>query len=348
MDPLLAQTTVDDLIKVANEIREPALAIRHLASSLYYPQQRFYWYHPQLQTTKMSRDETGEEQCLAGGYIKVGYSPTLRRTGELLNFFPGQYPGGIPNKPSPLMAMLTTGLVGGGLGYGLGYLGEKVTGYKKGRMRRLGALLGALAGAAPGAVWAITNKMRDIPLTSPRPFGTYAHTRPYAARKFRQPVENPRPDAFPDRPDPKVMIRDLEANNDLPPLNPGYKSAIEKLAFPDTGVQGTPPLQLDRLNRVTYGDPVTSALLSPQMKMTTTLATEAASRMPGGIGPGLVTPMQMGHLAAGMGAGYASGAVVGKVLGVLTGMPESTQNLLSRTGMYAGIVNAVVPQLFGR
>ena len=50
-------------------------------------------------------------------WVKVAYSPTLHRAGELLNFFPGQYPGGVPNSPSPLAAMLTSGLLGAGLGW---------------------------------------------------------------------------------------------------------------------------------------------------------------------------------------------------------------------------------------
>jgi len=60
------------------------------------------------------------------GWVKVAYSKTLRRGGELLNFFPGKYPGGLPNAPSPLAATLTGGLVGAGLGYGVGALGERL------------------------------------------------------------------------------------------------------------------------------------------------------------------------------------------------------------------------------
>jgi hypothetical protein len=55
----------------------------------------------------------------------------------------------------------------------------------------------------------------------------------------------------------------------------------------------------------------------------------------------------MGNMALGMGTGYATGALVGKALGVVTGMSPSTQNLLARTGMYAGLVKSVVPKLFG-
>src|SRR4029077_14413714 len=87
-------------------------------------------------------------------WVKVAYSPTVRRAGELLNFFPGQYPGGIPNAPSPVAAMLTSALVGGGLGYGTGWLASKLLpcGYGD-KLKRTGGVLGALLGSAPGALW---------------------------------------------------------------------------------------------------------------------------------------------------------------------------------------------------
>jgi hypothetical protein len=55
----------------------------------------------------------------------------------------------------------------------------------------------------------------------------------------------------------------------------------------------------------------------------------------------------MGELAVRMGAGYVSGRLVGAALGLLTGMPAETQETLARTGMYTGLVKAVLPHLFG-
>jgi hypothetical protein len=78
-------------------------------------------------------------------------------------------------------------------------------------------------------------------------------------------------------------------------------------------------------------------------------ALHAAQQMPGGHDqPGWVTPKQMAGLAVNMGAGYLSGALVGSALGLLTGMPSTTQQTLKNTGMYLGIVNSVVPKLFGQ
>ena len=84
----------------------------------------------------------------------------------------------------------------------------------------------------------------------------------------------------------------------------------------------------------------------PQLARASTAILETAQRMPDGIGTHWVTPAQMGHLAASMGAGYVSGMLVGKALGALTGMPEETQERLAQTGMYAGIVKALLPKLF--
>ena len=58
--------------------------------------------------------------------------------------------------------------------------------------------------------------------------------------------------------------------------------------------------------------------------------------------------MDMGKITAGMGSGYLSGMIVGKVLGALTGMPETTQNRLKSTGMWAGMLANVAPIMFPR
>ena len=96
----------------------------------------------------LSIDEVG-----SGEWVKVAYSPVLRKALTYLNFFPGKYPGGIPNAPSPLAATLTSGLVGAGLGYGTGYLAEKLMpkSWGRGKLRRTLAILGGLGGATPGA-----------------------------------------------------------------------------------------------------------------------------------------------------------------------------------------------------
>jgi hypothetical protein len=55
--------------------------------------------------------------------------------------------------------------------------------------------------------------------------------------------------------------------------------------------------------------------------------------------------MAMGAAGGGI-KGYATGYVVGKGLGILTGMPEGTQQKLRQTGATLGIINSLVPRLF--
>jgi hypothetical protein len=67
---------------------------------------------------------------------------------------------------------------------------------------------------------------------------------------------------------------------------------------------------------------------------------------------GNITPHQTGLFGMMMGAagggikGYFAGRMVGKGLGLLTGMPEGTQNILSQTGTVAGVLGTMVPKLF--
>lgn len=279
-------------------------------------------------------------------FVKVAYSPTLRRAGELLNFFPGSYPGGYPNSPSPLAATLTGGLIGSGLGYGLGWLGEKLLpeDWVRGRTRKTLAVLGGLAGAAPGAAWSVS-----------------------AARRGKSLLDGSDLSAPPDS---KVYLesRDLvspykEAADSLAvvPLGQRYLDATAdfcKRAFADPsafGLQLAPsqsPTAID-VNINKMGHTLWEVGASPQTAATTMGALYAAQQLPDPHGyPGTVTPHQTGLLGTMMGAagggmeGYATGWLVGKTLGLLTGMPQTTQNTLKNTGAVLGIVNAVVPRLF--
>jgi hypothetical protein len=106
-------------------------------------------------------------------------------------------------------------------------------------------------------------------------------------------------------------------------------------------VPTVPAIDSQRLNQLLWdkGD--------QQIAGTTQAVLVAAGRMPGGLGdPRWVTPMQMGELAARMGAGWLSGALVGKALGLMTGMPESTQNTLAQAGMITAVARTLLPHLF--
>lgn len=252
--------------------------------------------------------------------VKVAMSPTLRRVGEIGNFFNGNYQGGIPNHPGPVSSMLTSGLLGAGLGYGAGWLGEQLMPgrWEKNRLRNTLAAVGGAVGAAPGAIYGAVNKMNGKPFNSNSLFaGT--------------PGESPQ----------------LE-------VDPGYKQAVQslcsiKLADDFESIAD----DYDRPRRRTPIDVNIDAMghtlwqvTDPATAGTTVAALRTASRLPGGDRPGHVTPAQMGQLALQMGGGYISGALVGGALGLLAGMPKETQQTLADVGMYGSLVKSLIPHMF--
>ena len=277
---------------------------------------------------------TGEETAgltlqdlVAGPWVKVAVAPTVRRIGELLNFFPGHYPGGIPNAPSPLAATLSGGLVGAGLGYGLGWAGEHFLpeSWHRGNLRKTFATAGGLAGATPGAMWSLAARLQGRSLMD----GSVLAPEPGSVPQLDLPLNT-----VDDGPYGGKMAEDF------------VKRAFDSSAdSPDgSGIA----IDVNRLGQVLW-----EADVDPSMTATTLGAVYAAGRLPGGSGsPRYVTPQQTGVLGSLMGAagggaaGYATGWLVGKALGLLTGMPAGTQNVLKNTGAIVGIVDAVVPRLF--
>jgi len=323
------------------------------------------------------------EQLIGGAWVKVAYSPTVNRAATYLNFLPGKYPGGIPNLPGPISSMLTTGLLGAGLGYGAGWLGEKLMPgrWERGKLRKTLAALGGLAGAVPGAAWAGFNVAAGKPWYSSELLQALPR-HPTTGKPIEVPLHSFDPDqraryeqqAFEQAGKQGSYYGRLA--DELPgELGKQYKAAIEKVARdwgaearaltgeeaflvkhafgPDTfgpnlyqpkRPKGPLDVDVDALGNVLW-----EVGAKPQEAAMTMGALHAAQQMPGGTSePGWVTPKQMAHLAANMGAGYVSGALVGSALGLLTGMPRSTQQTLKNTGMYMGIVNSVVPRLFGQ
>lgn len=275
-------------------------------------------------------------------WVKVAYSPTLRRLGEHLNFFPGTYPGGYPNSPSPLAATLTGGLVGAGLGYGVGYLGEQLMPYTwdRGHLRKTLAMLGGGAGALPGSMWMLSNYRRDKGQLD----GSVLTDLPGAKPQF----------------DPQE-IDPLKAASDVLEdvvLGQRYVRAVQrfvKKAWNTVGrgyAEAEPATPLD-VNINKMGHTLWEIGADPRTAATTMGALYAAQQLPDPRAmPNVATPHQTGLLGMMMGAaggglsGYAAGYAAGKALGLLTGMPSDTQNTLRNTGAVLGIVNAVVPRLF--
>jgi hypothetical protein len=105
-----------------------------------------------------------------------------------------------------------------------------------------------------------------------------------------------------------------------------------------------PQISGEELMKMTWQHPLVSQQMSPGQQALLTGAVHGATAVSGGP---FFTPRDMGRLTAGMGSGYAMGLVAGKVLGALTGMPQSAQNTLANTGMYAGALKATLPLIYG-
>ena len=123
-----------------------------------------------------------------------------------------------------------------------------------------------------------------------------------------------------------------------------YKIAFES----DNGFGAiAAPVPVNEFNQIIWNDPRVSDRLSTGVQAAMSgLVTGAAYQ--DGRKSNLVTPLDMGRIAAGMGGGYISGAIVGKALGTLMGMPQETQDFLKNTGVYAGILTSLAPIVFRR
>lgn len=279
----------------------------------------------------------------ATGWVKVAYSNNVLRTGgELLNFFPRYNDQNrVANAPGVWQSMLTSGLVGAGLGYGGGWLAEKLfpEKWRKGRLRRTMAVIGGLAGATPSLMWGLGNVSAGRDFFDKRTLHT--------PRADAQPgwYEGPTgwaekyPQAAPAADSPYKMSCDRL----LERLKAAYALGVpgDDEDRGETGARGG-AVDVDEMGRLLW-----TSGASPQSAGMIMGALGAAQQMPGGRGPGWVTPRQMAGLAANMGGGYLSGMIVGKALGVLTGMPQETQERLAQTGMYVALARAALPSLWG-
>ena len=278
---------------------------------------------------------TANRDKLAELFEKRGYSPWLDQLGQSMNLWRGQYAFGIPNHPSPLTSMLVTGMGGLGLGYGLGALGEQILPekWKRNRLRRTMALLGAAAGMVPGATWGLVNT------ASGRPFNSN--------ELFQERVMPPPPKPFSHPGLDKVMERLEQDPNFLEDFqSPGDK--VVKTSAITSGLMRPPLIDVEQFTWDIYNDPRVAGPLTMPEQAAAAGVMAGAANLPGKLpGSRFVTPMDIGRMAAGMGSGYVSGALAGKALGVLAGMPDSTQNLLKNTGMWVGVLKNVLPIIFG-
>ncbi len=265
-------------------------------------------------------------------WVKVAYSPTLRRLGEFLKFFPNTDKDSFGGRP--IASTIASGLLGTGLGYGTGYLLDKITPKalrnKNGRLKYLGAVFGGSLGAGLGSLPGLVN------LHEGRDFNDKTLWDGMPEDGFNR--------SLPEGPYKDAIDHYIELQKEAFQVHPvGPASTVGGPSF-----ASAPLISTNELGQVLWG---TNA--SPQTAAMTMGAVHGANQMPDNrSAPGYVTPHQTGLFGMAMGAaggglkGYATGFVVGKGLGILTGMPESTQKTLRASGAALGIVNTLVPKLF--
>ena len=260
-------------------------------------------------------------------WVKVAYSPTLRRVGEVLQFFPSKDIPGYGGRP--LASMLASGLLGTGLGYGAGYIAENLMpdwmqtrGHTRQSLAALGGLYGLGVGAAPG----IINKMTG------RPFNDSTLLSGDPTEGFKKASNS--------------AISETYHNAVKYYLEKTSEFGFATISGP--GFNEEPIIRTNTLGKVLWNNDV-----NPQLTAMTMGAVYGANQMPDqNSSPGRVTPHQMGMFGMAMGAagggikGYVTGRLVGRGLGILTGMPQATQDNLASSSMIAGVVNNLVPRLF--
>lgn len=277
-----------------------------------------------------------EEEIGSQPWIKVAYSPTLRTLGENLNFFPGHHLGVIPNSPSPLTALLTTALVGGGSGWLMGQLAKKILPKGFGsKLPRTGATLGALLGGAVASPWAISNLQHGKSLLDGSLLADPPGTKPIV--------------------DPDGLGKsgaDLLSTEDLAPE---YLEAIKqfcKQAFQSGELFSLIPNQrpayspLD-VNINSLGQTLYDSNAGPQLTTAALATMYAAQQFPDqNARTGWVTGNQLGQLAVNAAGDYAKGLLVGGILNATVGTPFSTP-VIAAGNTALGIIGAALPRLFG-
>lgn len=290
---------------------------------------------------KLGHDSVIEEpldnEDLQDWWVKVAYSPTLRRVGEALQFFPSGPKDRIGGRP--IASTIASALLGAGLGYGGGYLLDKLTPKtlkdKNGRLKywgaALGGSLGGLAGATPGFInWHEGRSFNDPTLWRGLPEEGFDSD--IFSFSYKKAVDS-------------YVSKHLKESEKLAyQIHPkGMANTVGGPSFSEE-----PLIRTNELGQVLWG-----TRANPQTTAMTMGVVYGANQMPDPRSyPGVVTPHQTGLFGMAMGAagggikGYATGYAVGKGLGILTGMPEDTQKTLRHSGAALGIISSLVPKLF--
>jgi hypothetical protein len=234
---------------------------------------------------------------------------------------------------TPMAATLTGGLLGAGLGYAGGAIAENMLpaeSVRRGKLRRVTAMLGGMAGAGPG-MWLASESVRNRdPGTSAvgslvRPNNLFGHPE-------RDPIDT---QGFPAIKDAGAALREVIPDEFI-------ADDMLKFAFGEGGGLFLPSIQVDAFNRLVLSDPYAS----PQLQAGAVGIVSSADSARGGFG--LISPFDIARIGLGMGAGLSQAYLGGKVLGAVAGLTPGAQKQLQQAGLVAGALKAVVPALFGR
>lgn len=273
-------------------------------------------------------DTLGQEPWLRAK-MALELSTVLKPRGQVA----GWLPGGLnaiygPIGPSPVAAMIGTGLMGAGAGYGAGALTEWLMPgvFEKKRLRRLGAILGGIGGALPGLWWGTVNLRHGKSMLDSWP---HRPTFGIAGRPTEAEIEKAASEYLTDR--VVTLRRELL-------LRPEAKKAAWGEPVP---LLYSPIIPVDQFQTAVWLDSRTPVAY----RGATAGLVDAASLSRGGIG--MISPADIARVAIGAGTGYASATLVGKVLGALAGVSPQAQKVLQQSGTWAGVITNALPLVFG-
>lgn len=249
--------------------------------------------------------------------------------------------------PNAMATTIAGGLLGGGLGYGAGALAEHLIPeqyLERGTLRKRLGLLGAGMGAVPG-LWQGSANHRNseaagAPLNWMQSFTTTSGQIP-----LRPEFQNA-----------------TKALGDIK-LDPSFNKLAEQIF--GAGAMDLPVVPVDAFNRAVWNDVRRGAARdnpygtqdpwgTTQQTMHTPPALGAATTgIMSGIqamhgGAAILTPAAVVRGIASAGVGLATANLAGKTLSALAGLTPAAQDSLQSMGAWVGLLNAVVPPLFGR
>lgn len=222
--------------------------------------------------------------------------------------------------PTPLSNGIVASLLLGGLGYGGGALAEQLFPERyvqRGKLRKSMAALGAMGGLGLMANNAYAN-------------GRAMHT---------------------------DMLHGLVTSNKAIP--PYLKEGAEKQSYDfgpdptmsdDTGLYA-PKIPVPQFNQMAWND-VNKQYYNPMGFHTPPQYAAVTTGMLSGISAGMqspiIRPIDVVRGFASAGVGLATANLAGRTLSALAGLTPEAQNKLQDMGLWAGMMSAIVPPLFGR